>query len=197
MRRLLAALAIAATACAGSGPAFSQDKPADPSLQNILQGEIPEERMQLAMQLVKLSGLSSGFNEILPNIADQAKNAFIRANPQMQLGIIEVVDRIALALVPRRSELDVYLARVWASGFSDEEMQDLIDFYNTDTGKKFSDQLPQLLAVQMSAAQEWGRSVGDDLTSRVAEELRQTVQSEQEALTGGETPAPEAPAPTP
>ncbi len=41
------------------------------------------------MQLVKLSGTARIFDEVLPNIADQAKNAFIRANPQMQLGIIE------------------------------------------------------------------------------------------------------------
>ena len=134
---------------------------------SIMETEIPPERMALAMKLVQLSGIARIFDEMLPTIAEQAKNAFIRANPQMQLGIIEVVDRIAVQLVSRRPELDRYLARIWASGFSDEEMQELIDFYSTDTGKKFANALPQLLAVQTAAAQEWGKSVSEELNAKV------------------------------
>jgi hypothetical protein len=199
MRRLLAPLLIAGAVAAGLLPALAQDAqtpqdvPDANTLQTIITTEIPQERMDLAMQLVRLSGSSAGFDELLPNIADQAKNAFIRANPQMQLGIIEVVDRIALSLVNRRPELDTYLARVWASAFTDEEMQDLIDFFSTDTGKKYGATLPRLLAVQMASAEYWGRSVGDELTQKVADELRATMQAEQNALTGGgaETPAPQ------
>jgi hypothetical protein len=200
MKRLLAALVIVTAVSAGPLPVLAQEAPAESALQNIIEGEIPEERMQLAMQLVRLTGTSRSFDELLPNIADQAKNAFIRANPQMQLGIIEVVDRIALTLVSRRPELDDYLARVWASGFSDEEMQELIDFYSSDVGKKYADLLPELLAVQMGAAQEWGRSVGQELTQRVADELRATMAAEEGILTGGEpapTPATPEPAPAP
>ena len=49
------------------------------------------------MKLVQVSGTARIFDEMLPTIADQAKNAFIRANPQMQLGIIGLVDTIALS----------------------------------------------------------------------------------------------------
>jgi hypothetical protein len=198
MKRLLAALVIATAASSGPLPALAQEAPEESALQNILEGEVPEERMQLAMQLVRLTGTSRSFDELLPNIADQAKNAFIRANPQMQLGIIEVVDRIALTLVSRRPELDDYLARVWASGFTDGEMQELINFYSSDVGKKYADLLPELLAVQMGAAQEWGRSVGQELTQRVSEELRATMAAEESVLTGGEAPpAPATPEPAP
>ena len=108
---------------------------------------------------MELTGTARLFDELLPNIADQAKNNFIRANPQMQLGIISVVDKVAVQMVSRRPELDQYLARVWASGFTEEEMQELIDFYSTETGKKYAIALPQLLAVQTAAAKEWAKSV--------------------------------------
>ena len=197
MKATLAALVFAMGTMLG-GVASAQDAqvPEENSLQRILETEIAPERMALAMKLVALSGTTRIFDEVLPTIAEDSKNRFIRANPQMQLGIIAVVDKIAVQLVSRRPELDQYLARVWASGFSDEEMQELVDFYSSDVGKKFSGALPQILAVQTAAAQEWGKSVGEELNLKVQEELRNAMAAESEALQSDIAgPAAEEPAP--
>jgi uncharacterized protein len=197
MKATLAALVVVVGAIFG-GAANAQDAQAPDAnaLQNILQTEIAPERMALAMKLVELSGTTRIFDEVLPSIAEESKNRFIRANPQMQLGIIAVVDRIAVQMVSRRPELDQYLARVWASGFSDEEMQELIDFYSSDVGKRFSNALPQVLAVQTAAAQEWGKSVSEELNLKVQEELRAAVAAESEALQSDIAgPAAQEPAP--
>src|SRR5687767_5400221 len=110
MNRSFAAILVAA-AVLGFVPAAAQDATQqNNAFTNIIEGDLPPETRELAIQLVKLSGTSRMFDEVLPMVADQAKNAFIRANPQMQLGIIDVVDRVALSLVSRRAELDEYLA---------------------------------------------------------------------------------------
>jgi hypothetical protein len=189
MKRLVAALLIATAAAIGCVPAVAQEaestQDADLSaFQDILEKDLPPETLALALQVVRLSGTGRTFDELLPNIADQAKNAFIRANPQMQLGIIEIVDRLAVTLVDRRKELDEDLARVWASGFTNEELQELVDFYSSETGKKYADLNAELLGVQMAAAQRWARSVSDELTRKVAEELRASVAAEQQSLQG-------------
>ena len=197
MKATLAALVVAAGAIL-CGVASAQDAqvPEENSLQRILETEIAPERMALAMKLVALSGTTRIFDEVLPTIAEESKNRFIRANPQMQLGIIAVVDRIAVQMVSRRPELDRYLARVWASGFTDEEMQELVDFYSSDLGKKFSGAFPQILAVQTAAAQEWGKSVGEELNLKVQEELRNAMAAESEALQSDIAgPAAQEPAP--
>jgi hypothetical protein len=196
MIRSLAALLTLLAGCAGSAALAQQTAPTQPSaLNQILNQEVSPEKLALAMQVVKLSGTSRTFDELLPNIADQAKNAFIRANPQMQLGIIQVVDTAVLTLVSRRPELDRILARIWASSFTDEELQSIVDFYSSEAGKKFADVQPRLLAVEMAAAQEWSRSVSMELTEKVSDQLKATMAAEQEALQGS-TPAP-APAPAP
>jgi hypothetical protein len=184
MRVLFVAFLIALAALSAPAGAWAQDAAqADQSaVQTIIETELPPERMALAMKLVELSGTTRIFDTILPDIAEESKTNFIRANPQMQLGIIAVVDRVALTLVSRRPELNQYLAKVWASGFSDEEMQEMVDFYSTETGKKFSLALPQVLAVQTAAAQEWGKSVAAELNQKVQEELRAAMAAEQEAL---------------
>jgi hypothetical protein len=186
MKRLLAALVIATAGglVVASALAQSPEQPNQDALQTLLTEELTPEQKELADRLVQVSGTSRTFDEILPLIADQAKNAFIRANPQMQLGIIEVVDRVAISLVNRRPELNQYLANVWASTFTAEEMQDLVDFYESDTGKKFAEVLPKLLAVQTAAAQEWGKSVSAELTEKVSQELRAAMAAEQEAIQG-------------
>jgi hypothetical protein len=200
MRASLAAFLFALAAAFGAFPANAQDATNDNAnaVQAVLDTELPPERLKLALTLVDLSGTTRIFDEVLPTVAEQAKNRFIQANPQMQLGIIAVVDKVAIDLVKRRPELDRYLARVWASGFTDEEMQELIDFYSTPTGKKFSGALPKVLAVQTAVAQEWGKSVGEELNIRVQQELTAAVRAEQEALQsdiagpseGGEAAAP-------
>jgi hypothetical protein len=200
MRGSLAALVLAAAAFLGPGPALAQEAQQTPAqgqapLQNIIETELPPETRDLAMQLVKISGTSRMFDELLPTIADQAKNSFIRANPQMQLGIIDVVDRVAVSLVSRRPELDEYLARVWASGFSNDEMRDLIAFYGSDTGKKFAQLLPRLLAVETAAAEEWSKSVSAELAEKVSSELQAMMAAEREALQGDIAGPAQEPAP--
>jgi hypothetical protein len=200
MKVSFAALLIALAAALGIVPAYAQNAPSgtdSSALQKILQTELPPERMALASKLVQLSGVARVFDDVLPTIAEQSKNEFIRANPQMQLGIIAIVDKIAIQMVARRPELDSFLARIWASAFSDEEMQALIDFYSSDAGKKFAARMPAMLAVQTSAAQQWGKSVADELNTKVQAELKATVAAEQNALQSdiaGPAPAP-APAP--
>ncbi len=205
MRRTLAALTMAAALLAGSGLAGAQEAQPLPqsevdALQELMTQEMPQEKLDLGLQLVRLSGTGRAFDELLPNIADQAKNAFIRANPQMQLGIIDVVDRIALTLVPRRAHLDGQLARVWAAGFTEDELRELVDFYSSDLGKKFAELHPKVLAIEVATAQEWGRSVSAELTQKVSDELKAAMAAEQDALeadvAGPAAPA-EAAAPAP
>jgi hypothetical protein len=202
----LAASLVAAALSLGNGATLAQEAqpqaatlpaPSPSALQELMQKDLPESSLALGAQLVKMSGNSRMFDELLPNIADAAKNAFIRANPQMQLGIIGVVDRAAIDLVRRRPELDELLARVWANGFSDEEMQELIEFYSSELGKKFAEQQPKLLGIEMAVADRWARSVGEELTQMVQDEIRATMQAEQRALQGNVAGPPENPAPAP
>jgi hypothetical protein len=193
MKRLFAAFLFASTACLAAAPSFAQDAPAAPTaasevpaqddgIKAILNLKMSPETEKLARQLVELTGTARMFDDVLPNVADQTKNAFIRSNPQMQLGIISVVDKVAVQLVARRPELDTDLARVWASGFTNDEMQDLVTFFGSDTGKKFSTQLPKILGVETAVAQAWGQAVGAEMASRVKKELANAMAAEQQAL---------------
>jgi uncharacterized protein len=183
MIRLLAALLLTLAAVLGNMPAMAQGADTDATaLRDVIDTELSPATKELAEKLVQLTGTARLFDSLLPSIADRAKDEFIRSNPQMQLGIISVVDKVAVDLVSRRPELDRYLARVWASGFSNDEMQELIDFYSTDTGRKFAQLHPKILAVQTGAAEDWANDVARELNRRVRQELSAAMAAEQEAL---------------
>jgi hypothetical protein len=182
MKRSLAAFLVALAAIFGGAPAFAQNTADEPAVRDIINTELPPETRELADKLVQIAGTARLFDTLLPNIADTSKNNFIRGNPQMQLGIIAIVDKAAVDLVSQRPELDAYLARVWAAGFTNDEMRDLIEFYSSDTGKKFATVHPKLLAVQTAAAEEWAKSVAALLEERVRAELRAAMSADQRAL---------------
>lgn len=197
--RFTAALGAGLLALALAKPAVAQDQqvPPEPApsdrISEAPQEEIDPEKLRLGRQLTVATRMTREFDEILPNIAEQAKTTLIRSNPQMQLGIIEVVDRVALEMVDRRSELDELFAQVWASAFTTEELQALLDFYRSPVGEKYAARLPRVLQVQIGLAEQWSQSMSEGLFRRVQQELQQMAEAEGQRLQG----APQPPAPQP
>lgn len=183
MNRILAALLLACAAFYAAAPATAQEtKPlvAEPAVPPAEEPSLEE--MTLGEQLVDLTGQRRLFDEILPNVADQAKMTFIRANPQMQLGVIDVVDKVALEMVQRRGELDRQLARTWGLAFTKDELEDLVAFYSTETGKKFAARHTRILGMQMMHGERWTQAVSEEMTRRVGAELQAAVRNEAQSL---------------
>jgi hypothetical protein len=196
MNRILAAALLGLGVFATSMPLAAQE--AAPAVQ-ATPAQLPVQEpsaaeTELARKLMDLTGTRRSFDELLPNLAERAKTTFIRTNPQMQLGIIEVVDRVALEMVEKRADLDKSIARIWAIAFTEDELKALVEFYGSDTGKKFAALQPRILGVEMSQANKWAESVSEQIGRRVREELQIAVEAEAKALTG-QAPAAAQPAP--
>ncbi|MCF1505833.1 DUF2059 domain-containing protein [Afifella sp. H1R] len=167
-------------------PAAAQD--ANPAPATGAPAEPSDAQMELARKVLSASDLSRSFDEILPEVADQAKMTLIRSNPQMQLGIIEIVDQVALDMVDRRAELEKRLARIWAINFSEGELNDLLTFFETDTGQKFTGTLVGLLSAQVSVSQAWAKEIGDEMLRRSTQKLQEISKNEAKSLQGETNP---------
>lgn len=192
--RLTAALASGLWALALLQPAAAQepqltpDKAPSERISDALQQEFDEEELKLARRLVDANEVTRPFDSILPEVADKAKTTLIRSNPQMQLGIIEVVDRVALEMVQHRAELEEVVAKVWASAFTAEELQVLLDFYGTPVGQKYARMFPEILRAQIGAAEWWGQAMSQELFRRVSQELQSMADAEAQRLQGSAAP---------
>lgn len=145
------------------------------------------EHLELARQVFVASKTGRSFDEILPTVADRAKTTFIRANPEIQLGVIEAVDRVALDMVKNRKDLDAGLVQVWARGFDQAELTVILQFYQSPAGQKFADNYPKVISTQLAVGDNWTKQIGNEMARRVREELRKMVSQDVKDLRGSST----------
>ena len=148
---------------------------------------LSEEHLQLAREVFIASKTGRSFDDILPNVAEQAKSNFVRSNPQIQLGVIDAVDRVALSLVPKRRELDNGLIRVWARAFTEEELRDLLQFFKSPTGQKFTENYTKVISTQLALAESWTTELSQMMARRTERELKKMVLQDAQNLRGTTT----------
>ena len=182
MFRIFVAGLIAITAVGFAANAMAQSSQSEEALP-----PLSEQHLELARQVFIASKTGRSFDNILPTVAEQAKSTFVRSNPQIQLGVIDAVDRVALELVPMRKELDDGLIRVWARAFTEEELKNLLQFFESPAGQKFSDNYPKVISTQLALAESWTLKLSQVLARRTKRELEKMVLQDAQNLRGSTT----------
>lgn len=134
--------------------------------------ELSASHVAVALEVVKSAGATRGFDNVLPILASQVTDRLIRVRPDLHKEIGVAVEAVAIKLAVRRAELDNDVARIWAKFFTEEELQALLQFYQSAAGKKFSEVGPQMIAESYQAVDRWSTRVGEELLEKTREELR-------------------------
>lgn len=134
--------------------------------------EISAEQVALAVEVVRSAGATRGFDNVLPLLAQQATDRLIRVRPDLHQQITETVESVALKLAARRSELDTDIARIWAKYFTQDELQTLLTFYQSDAGKKLAETGPQVMGEAYQAVDRWSGRIGEELLESTRAELK-------------------------
>ncbi|BDA85120.1 hypothetical protein Sa4125_26620 [Aureimonas sp. SA4125] len=135
------------------------------------------EHLAAARAAVSAIDSTDQFDNILMNAATQIKADLIGNNPNIQSEISDMVDDRALALAPRRADLENEVARIYARLFTEQELSAIAAFYQSDAGKKLIAQGPVASREVMSAADVWSNGIVRDLRSSAAEGMASLVSS--------------------
>ncbi|WP_319774171.1 DUF2059 domain-containing protein [Breoghania sp.] len=130
-----------------------------------------KEHLAAARAAIEGGNAFRSFDDILPVIADKTRTLFIRTNPSATAVIDEVTNEVALQLANRRPELDKTIMEVWARRFTTEELNEIAEFYRSPVGSKFAKLGPELTALSIGAAKQWGDIISTEMVTRVREEL--------------------------
>jgi hypothetical protein len=133
--------------------------------------DISPSHLQAARDAVSAIRTTDAFDRILPSAAQALKGQLIQKDPNLQQDIIDIVDAQALALAPRRADLETESATDYAKAFSEDELKAIAAFYNSEAGKKLLDKGPEVTAELARAAQIWQRGIARDLAEAVAKEM--------------------------
>ncbi|CAN7313627.1 DUF2059 domain-containing protein [Neorhizobium sp. LjRoot104] len=134
--------------------------------------EVSETQLAAARDAITALNVTDRYDNILPNLAERLKAQFIQASPNFQSQISNVVDEQALALAPRRADLEKEAASIYAKSFSVDELKSISTFFNTETGKKLLTNQPLVSRELTKAAEIWANGISRDLTNQSSEKLR-------------------------
>jgi hypothetical protein len=130
------------------------------------------ETLAAARELVQTMHLTKQYEAILPAIITALKPSIVQGRPE--------VDRQYDALVPvliegfgsRLTEMVDAIVVIYANNFSTEDLQAIIAFYKTPAGQRMLEKLPSLTQQTLTVGARFGKSVGEELRSKMIEELR-------------------------
>lgn len=167
MRNLTASIAIGAMLAAAPA-AFAQDA-------------ISETHLAAARSAITALKLTDQFDAVLPAIAQQLQAEMTQKNPNLSDKIGEIVQAKALEVVGKRADLEKEVANVYAKSFTEQELNDIAAFYNSEAGKKLIGEGPIATREMMKAAEVWQVGLARELAEKVGTELSALPQPEQQA----------------
>lgn len=160
--------------------------------------EVSEEQLKAARAAMDAIGATTQYDNILPGLAERLKAGLIQDSPNYQDVISATVDAQALALAPRRADLEKEAALTYAKAFSVEELKAIADFYNSDVGKKLLRDGPVASRETAKAADIWAQGISRDLEKQSNVQLSKVIKAPPPVTDSPATQAPTAaPAPAP
>lgn len=135
-----------------------------------------ESHLEAAKRVVVATKAMEPFDDILPLLAEQTRTVFIQADPTRAEEVIAVTDEVALALASKRAELNRKVYEKWASAFTEDELNQLAEFYGTDLGQKLTQSIPNITGASVQAAREWQDAISTEMVTMVQERLAEENQ---------------------
>jgi uncharacterized protein len=154
---------------------------------------ISDSHLKAARAAVSAIHATEDFDKILPQAAAALKQSLIEKNPDLQELIVKTVDEEAIALAPRRADLEKEAATAYAKVFTEDDLNAIAKFYNSDTGKKLLSDGPRVTQELFKQADIWQRGIGRDLSQNVGAKLAAIIKSQAPTQPQATDPAQPAP----
>jgi uncharacterized protein len=130
------------------------------------------EAMAAARELIVTMRAVDVFKAIAPAMLQTLKPAIVQNRPQVERDYDAIVPLMLESMNARLSEINEQIAVLYARNFAADELREAVAFYRGPTGQKFVQKQPAIMQASMALGQRFGQSVGDELRSRMIDELR-------------------------
>ena len=154
----IAAVAAVACACFGSLAARAQE----PS--NAAVG--------FAREIILAKGVTTMTDPIVHGVIETVKNSFLPTNPNLSKELNEEAVVLHKEYDAKKNEVVDAMARAYARHFTEQELKDLILFYKTPLGQKFSREEGNAIEEGFRRAKEWSDTFAETVMVRMRGDMQ-------------------------
>ncbi len=153
------AAAVAAALIALAAPVQAQQKPSPRA-------------MEMAKEIIKITGATSLFTPLIPGVIEQAKIVFLQQDPSLSKDLNDVAADLRTQLAPRLSEVTDEIARLYAINFTEPELKQLLAFYKSPLGVKLVKDQPIIAESSVRFAQDWANKLSEQVVPMIRAEMK-------------------------
>ncbi|KAA2237029.1 DUF2059 domain-containing protein [Salinarimonas soli] len=136
------------------------------------EGPVDAARVAAARELIGAMRAVDGVKEAMPMLAGSVRTMIVKANPQTEADIDEVIAVLHNAMVARVDELVDDIAPIYAEGFSLQELESMTAFYRSPAGAKLAALQPHMMQMTVAVGQRWGERIAAEIEAQVKASLR-------------------------
>lgn len=132
------------------------------------------EKKQLAAKFLQVTEGEQLGMQMAEAVIGQFRSFYTRGDRQLPDAVWgEIVDEIRSVFQDAMPELMDSTAQIYADHFTQTELQEILVFYQTDTGRKTLEMLPQIMDESIRQSQSWAQKLVPTVQQRVADRLDQ------------------------
>lgn len=134
--------------------------------------ELPPEQLELARKYIDLTDRAAIFEITMVEIGVGTMRQIIQQNPEIIDQTDVAVGKVLEEFRDRKGELLNQFARVYAARFTIEELQDIVAFYESETGQKLASVNTEVNSELQAVMQVFTNNIRPEFFAKVRAELR-------------------------
>lgn len=165
LTKLLVSMALIALFAAGPQNAYAQP-PANASRAAGTQA------LELGRELARLTEARRQLAGLMPMVARNVRELMTAGNPKVAKDFDEMLPLVVGKIMRKEASFEEIVARAYAQHFTIAELQEMVAFYSSTTGRKLIEKQGALAQEVAQSSQPLGSEMGRELAEHMRKELR-------------------------
>ncbi len=171
MKPKTALTALALCLCTAlSGPAAAQTA-APPPVAPVAP-QLSPAHVEMAVEVVKLSGMGRSLDVIVPQMVDRAKALFIQTRPEIAGEVDKSVKALQGSFDKENAEAMSIAGKAFAARLSEAELKDISAFFKSPVGQKFVSSQPAIMDVMFRDLDDFTARLSQIVIDRLRDDLK-------------------------
>lgn len=163
--KFLVVMALAALFAAPPQNAYAQP-PAAPS------SAAASQALELGRELARLTEARRQLAGLMPMVARNVRDLMTAGNPKVAKDFDETLPFVVGKIMRKEGSFEEIVARAYAQHFTIAELQEMVGFYSSATGRKLIEKQGALAQDVAQSSQPLGNEMGRELADHMRKELR-------------------------